>query len=220
MRACREERASPRSKIATRTAWGQAVPSPSLEAEHATSVEIGYEPPLTPRVRASATGFYIDVDDLVQQVFLQPNLFQLQNVGSVAHSGVDLDLRGRWTSRLETTVSYNYLHRESKSTPAVPLLNTPAHKLLATAVVTPVDRLQVAALVTVESARTGQNDAGTLVRVPSYGTLDVKGSWQLAPMLSAEAGVRNLFDRDYMLAEGYPQPGRILYVGARVGVSR
>lgn len=199
---------------------GQAVPNPTLEAERATSVEVGYENPLRSRMTASVTGFYIDVDDLVQQVFLQPNLFQLQNVGRVAHTGIDLDLRGRWTSRVETSVSYNYLHRETKSTPAVPLLNTPAHKFLATAIVNPLDRLQIATALVVESRRSAQNDAGTLLRIPSYGTVDVKGSWRVVDGIMAEAGVRNLLDRNYALADGYPQPGRVLYVGARVDVGR
>ncbi len=199
---------------------GQAVPNPSLEAEHATSVEAGYEHRLGARTSASVTAFYIDVDGLVQQVFLQPNLFQLQNVGNVAHSGFDLDLRGRWTSQLETSLSYNYLHRESKSTPAVPLLNTPAHKFLATAAVAPVEKLQVAAALVVESSRKIQNDAGSPLDLGSYATVDLKGSWQVARSLSAEAGVRNLFDRMYVLADGYPQPGRVLFVSARVGIGR
>lgn len=199
---------------------GQALPNPSLEAERATSVEVGYERPLTGQLNLSATALYIDVDDLVQQVFLQPNLFQLQNVGRVAHTGFDVDLRARWHTRVETRVGYNYLHRETKSTPAVPLLNTPGHKLLATAIVQPVNRLQLATVLAVESQRTVQNEGGTLLRLSSYATLDVKGGWQIARDISAEAGVRNLFDRNYFLADGYPQPGRTLYVGARVAVGR
>lgn len=199
---------------------GQAIPNPALEAERATSVEAGYERPLTKQLLASVTGFYIDVDDLVQQVYLQPNLFQLQNVGQVAHTGLDLDLRGHWTSRVETGVSYNYLHRQSKSTPAVPLLNVPGHKFLASAIVAPVARLQLAAILTVESERQVQNDGGTLLRMASYGTVDIKGSWRLAPATSVEAGVRNLLDKNYVLADGYPQPGRVLYAGARIGIGR
>ncbi len=199
---------------------GQAQPNPELEAEHATSVEAGYEAVLGKRTRASVTAFYIDVQDLVQQVVLRPNLFQLQNVGRVVHTGVELDTRTTVTGRLELGLTYSYLHRESKSTPAVPLLNVPNHKLLGTVVATPWKRLQLVGAVTYESSRTSQNEAGTLMSLDGYTTVDAKASVSVTPVIALEAGGSNLFDTNYQLAEGYPQAGRIGFVNVRVDFGR
>jgi iron complex outermembrane receptor protein len=53
----------------------------------------------------------------------------------------------------------------------------------------------------------------------SYGTqtggfmlANVKGSVQVYKFLSLEGGVNNLFDRNYALAEGFPEPGRNFFV--------
>ena len=48
----------------------------------------------------------------------------------------EYNLRIIVTGRLELGLKYSYLRRESKSTPAVPLLNVPNHKRLGTLVAT------------------------------------------------------------------------------------
>jgi iron complex outermembrane receptor protein len=199
---------------------GLSQPNPDLKAEHATSVEAGYEALLGKRVRASATAFYIDVQDLVQQVVLRPNLFQLQNVGRVAHTGVELDTRTTVAGRIELGLTYSYLHRESKSTPAVPLLDVPNHKFLGTVVATPWKKLQLVGAVTYESSRTSQNEAGTLQRLDGYTTVDAKASVSVTRVVALEAGGSNLFDTNYQLADGYPQAGRVGFVNLRVAFGR
>ncbi len=199
---------------------GQALPNPELAAEHATSVEAGYETRLFGRTRASATAFYIDVEDLVQAVVLRPNLFQQQNVGRVAHTGFEIDTKTELGARVDLGVTYSYLHRDAKSTPAVPLLNVPEHKLQAHVVAAPVERLQLVAAWTVESERRVQNEAGTLLEVSDYGVAEVKAGWRFSPHLAVEGGLSNAFDRNYALADGYPQPGRTAFVALRAAFGR
>lgn len=156
----------------------------------------------------------------MQAFVLQPNLFQLQNVGRVAHRGVDLDLRTSWGTRFDTSVTYSYLNRETKSTPAVPLFNLPAHKFLASAIAMPLPRLQLSGVITVESSRPVQNEGGRILTVPDYATLDLKSAWRFTQNLSLEGGLLNAFDRNYALADGYPQPGRIVFASVRAAVGR
>lgn len=74
---------------------GRAIPNPDLGAEQATTLEAGYDGPLGRYGAAAVTVFYAAVNDLVQPFFLQPNLFQLQNVGDVRHSGLEAEWRMR-----------------------------------------------------------------------------------------------------------------------------
>ena len=196
---------------------GQSQPNPDLKAEHATSIEAGYETLLASRTRAGITAFYVDVQDLVQPVVLQPNLYQLQNVGGVAHMGIEVDARTTLTKRLDVGLTYSYLHREPRSTPEVLLLNVPDHKLLGTLVATPWRRLQLVAAVTFESSRDSQNEGGQIHRLDGYATVDAKASFRPWPGVSVEVGASNLFDDDYQLAEGYPQPGRLVFANLRFG---
>jgi iron complex outermembrane recepter protein len=65
---------------------GAAIPNPDLGAEQATTAEVGYDRAITGHGTVSPVGYYIAVNDLVQPFYLQPNLFQLQNVGDVRNS--------------------------------------------------------------------------------------------------------------------------------------
>ena len=79
----------------------------------------------------------------------------------------------------------------------------------------PFSRLTLMARLRVESGRLGQNDAGRVDELDGFTTLDLKASHNLLPSLSLEAGLSNLFDASYVLTEGYPEPGRSLFVNLR-----
>lgn len=49
----------------------------------------------------------------------------------------------------------------------------------------------------------------------AYTLVDVKANWDVTPWLSAEAGVKNLFDKVYMPNPGYPEEGRNYFTGLR-----
>jgi iron complex outermembrane receptor protein len=74
---------------------GAAIPNPELGAEQATTTELGYDRILARYGTLSLAAYYAAVDDLVQPFFLQPNLFQLRNVGDVRNSGFESEWRTR-----------------------------------------------------------------------------------------------------------------------------
>lgn len=138
----------------------------------------------------------------------------------MAHSGVETELRTALTSRVETGLAYSSLHRESKSEPPVALLDTPNHKVTASVVATPWSgprgqMVTLAGIVSRESSRNGQNDAGTIRRIDGFTRVDVKASWRLHRFVTVEAGASNAFDTRYQLSEGFPQPGRTVFGGVR-----
>jgi len=48
--------------------------------------------------------------------------------------------------------------------------------------------------------------------LPGFGTVGVKASWMPRDGLGLDLGVRNVGDKWYELADGYPMPGRTWFV--------
>lgn len=51
------------------------------------------------------------------------------------------------------------------------------------------------------------------IRLPGYALVDLSARWQLDERWSLRARIENAFDRDYVTASGYANPGRSLFVG-------
>lgn len=194
---------------------GRAIPNPELNAEQATTVEGGYDGPIGRYGTAAVTVFYAAVDDLVQPFFLQPNLFQLQNVGDVRNSGLEAEWRIGGTRDVQGSIGYSYLHRESVSDTTVPLLNTPNHKMFGFVSYSGVPRLRLIASVNTESSRAVQDDAGALLSLAGYSTVTAKAAFAVYRNIDLEVSTTNLFDRNYELSSGFPEPGRVGLVQLR-----
>ncbi len=194
---------------------GSAVPNPDLRAERATTGEVGYSSPLGRAGSVDVTAFYTAVTDLVQPFYLQPSLFQLQNVGDVRNTGLEAEWRARMARGLQTTLGYWYLHRHAVHDTGVPLLNTPAHSVFAEAIYSGVPRLQLVGAINGVSSRLVRDDAGAAGTLAGFATIDAKASFALRPGLDAEASGQNLLDENYSLYPGFPEAGRTLRVGLR-----
>ena len=178
---------------------GRAIPNPDLNAEQATTFEGGFDSPVGRYTSASFTLFYAAVDDLVQPFFLQPNLFQLQNVGDVRNSGLEAEWRIQPVRHIQGSVGYSYLHRESVGGTVVPLLNAPHHKTFGYVTYSGVPRLRLVGSVNHESSRTAQDDAGVLLVLAGYATVGAKAALAIRGGLDVEVSALNLLDRNYQL---------------------
>jgi iron complex outermembrane receptor protein len=152
---------------------------------------------------------------MAQAVVVAPNVSQLRNVGDVNHTGFEIELGNRTPSRLEARVGYSFLHRQNRTDPPVPLVDTPRHKLFAVAQFRPNRALAVVGSLRWDSGRLSQNDAGRVDTLPGSATIDLKVSFLPKPNLTVEASVTNLLDESYVLAEGFPEPGRSVGVNLR-----
>lgn len=194
---------------------GTAVPNPGLKAEHNTTLEAGYQGTLGPRTSFMATVFYSRIDDLIQRFYLQPNLSQQRNIGEASSQGVELDARTQLVPRVDIGANYTYLKRKHITEPANELVDTPRHKgrVSATAVLAPFARLMLG--VDFERDRRTQNEAGAYKDVPAFATATAKASVTIARKVDVEATVLNLFDKDYWVADGYPEAGRMVMATLR-----
>jgi iron complex outermembrane recepter protein len=194
---------------------GAAVPNPDLKAEYNLTFEGGYQGTLGSKTSFMASVFYSRIDDAIQRRYLQPNLYQLQNIGEASNAGFELDARTHLVPRLDLGANYTYLKRENISDPSILPVDTPRHKGRVSVAGTITASLQVIAGVDCEAGRKTQNEASNYFDVPAFATMDVKGVWTIRKRLDAELALFNAFDKYYWVADGYPEPGRTVMVTLR-----
>ena len=197
---------------------GTALPNPELDPEVALHYEAGYEGRLAENLRGRFSGFYSRLDDTIQQVDRVAQdeegawLYQLQNVGESESGGVEAGLAWTVVPELTAGADYLYLHRENLTNPDIKPTDAPEHSLKMYVEWQALPRLTLVQNVEFNSSRYSS----------SYGT-KVDGFWlcnldaqvALPRGLELAAGIRNLFDENYELGEGYPEEGRNAYVSVQ-----
>jgi iron complex outermembrane receptor protein len=98
--------------------------------------------------------------------------------------------------------------------PSVIMLDTPRHKIYGSATYT-FNRLTLLADLSYEGGRWNANDAGRVLRAPSFANLGIGGSYRFFKQAELQAGIGNLLDRNYFLVQGYPEIGRNGYLNFR-----
>lgn len=190
------------------------IENPGLQAEQSVNYEIGYQGSPWQGAKAEAAIFYSDIDDKIQTVYKTGTSSctasarcQMQNVGQVHSSGFELGLRSPVTSWLDLGGNFTYLDMENVSSPNTKLTDVPREKATFYALIRPFGQLEIVPLIESESARWASNT----VRVGAHTTLNLKAAYKPMKGLTLEAGVNNLTDQNYALADGFPNPGRMWF---------
>ena len=197
---------------------GTAIPNPDLDPEKSTNYEIGYESKQIQNIYWKSTVFFNDVTDYILSVKVpDPNnsgktTLQNQNIGKVSLSGFESELSAYLFTSLQLGCNYTFTSAENKSD-ASELINIPQHKLVPYLKYTLFDRWSVLADAEFDSKRYSSTDG---VQVASGFTVaNLKFGYDFGNGFLAETGVKNIFDKDYELQEGYPEAGRTLFANVR-----
>ncbi|MBP7052373.1 MAG: TonB-dependent receptor [Phycisphaerae bacterium] len=166
-----------------------------LDPEKIDTYEAVLERQFHRNVRASVSGFYYVMEDLIDQ-YLDPadELLVFRNLGEVEAAGAELALIGKWDCGLQSRVSYSYVQAKDQDTDET-LVDSPKHlvKLHLLMPVVP-ERLFAGLEVLYDSkAKTltgGYADDFALTNL----TLTYVG---LSKRLEIAASVYNLFDVEY-----------------------
>jgi iron complex outermembrane receptor protein len=194
---------------------GRAIPNPDLARELSNNYEVGYSHFFGATTTVDFVLFRSDIMDSVQAVFVQPNVFQFQNVGEARHMGAEFSARSQLLPSVGLTANYTYLNRENRSAPTIIPVDTPRHKTYGALTWRPFSRLQLLGDLRYEAGRYGNNPAGTVFLAPQYADMGLHTTADLGKGVQLQGGVTNLLDRNYFLIEGYPEPGRAGYVNLR-----
>jgi len=204
------------------TRFGTAIPNPDLSPERATHFELNWQAAPVDGAQVSAAIFYTDVHDMIQTVVVTaPNTTQSQNVGDGHNYGAELAGDYRLSRALRVGANYSYLHREIKDAaePNLEPTGAPNHlgflwldwQALASVTVQP--SIELAG-----NLWSDVNGSSTLayVRTGRYALTNLQVTWQPVPKVEAVLGASNLFDRNFELAPGFPEPGRAFFTKVRV----
>ncbi|MEI9812643.1 MAG: TonB-dependent receptor [Acidobacteriota bacterium] len=194
---------------------GQAIPNPDLREERSDNFEVGYTHILGARSTIEVALFRSNISNSTQRFFVQPNVFQLRNMGEARYLGGEFSFRTSVTRKLQFSTNYTYLSRRNQTIPATILLDAPRHKSYSMLTYTWHSRVATFADLLYEGGRWNANDAGRVLRAPSFGAVGIGGTARLYRAAELQAGVNNLLDRNYFYVQGYPEAGRNFYVNLR-----
>ncbi|MBP7527214.1 MAG: TonB-dependent receptor [Syntrophorhabdaceae bacterium] len=193
---------------------GTALPNPGLKPEESINYELGYQDTYFKKIALKTAVFYSDISDMVLQVKV-PNpskpattLNQNQNIGDVRRYGVELDVSASIITDLDGGFNYTYIYSDNR-TDGTRITDIPKHKFAAYAKYTPLSGLNLIADIEYNSQRYSSTDGVEVAR--AFAVTNFKAAYQFLKGLTIEGGVSNIFDRDYALAEGYPEAGRSFY---------
>jgi iron complex outermembrane receptor protein len=205
------------------TRFGTAVPNPDLGSERAINYEVNWKAAPIEGAQVSAAVFFADVQNMIQTVIVQasPQLTQTRNVGSGHNHGFELAADWNVLPGLRVGANYSYLKRKIKDPVPANLQPTGVPDHLGFAYVA----WQPAATVTVQPSVefagnrwTDLNGNATVsyLRIGRYTLANLQLTWRPLQNMEAVLGARNLFDRNFELASGFPEPGRTLFTKVRI----
>lgn len=194
---------------------GQAVPNPDLQEERTNNWEVGATRLLGRQTFLEANLFLSDVSNSTQRFFVSANVYQLRNLGDARFLGGEFGIRSTLTSQLHLQANYTYLSRRNMTNPALPMIDTPRHKVYGAATYQLGPRVGLFADLRYEGGRYYQNDGGRYGRATNYAVAGFGGSARLYRQVELQAGINNAFDRNFILVDGYPEAGRTMYINLR-----
>lgn len=208
--------------------FGTAEPNPDLKAERATNVEIGGSRSFGP-LHVTAAAFYSRLTDALVSVRTAANLNKRENLGSANYYGADLSLDATISSTLQAGLNYGYIHRDFNvgAPPAGGLIrpfeltDVPGHKGFAYVSWKPIEKLNFTPSLDFASKRVTVTPASANGLAPvyyktgGYATAAVRIDYDVLPQVTFSVGGRNLFDKYYVLTDGFPEPGRTLFAAVR-----
>ncbi len=221
----------------------RAIPNPELGPEHSRNWNIGYSRAFARSTLVQIEFFRSDLRDAIQSIYVADpvnacpgNTGSLRgfcqimyNAGEEAHMGTEISVRTSPWRRLNIDASYSYLNRtiawDRSRIPDASEVN------LSTLTLPTVSKNKFVGNLTGElpygilGLATFRYEGG--IRLydsnvvdsgpygSSFGVVDIGAVAPIHSGIKVQAGIKNLFDRDYYYTAGYPQAGRNWYFNLR-----
>lgn len=201
------------------TRFGGAASNPDLKAERSTNLELGGSKQLG-AVRLEGNIFYSWLEDAIVAfpVIVGTDEFdQSRNVGKGEYYGVELALNAQIDPSLGLGGNYTWTGRDftDPSEPTLEATGVPSHKAFFWLNWEPAARLSILPSLEIASDRWTVDRTGAYYRTGSYVQASLRVDYELIDGVVLGAGVRNAFDDNYLLTDGFPEAGRRFFVTLR-----
>lgn len=191
---------------------GRFVENPDLQAEEAVNYELGYQWSALTGTQIEAAVFFSSVTNKIQEVAdVVDTLSQMQNIGKVDISGVELSTSTALSEVVAVGGNYTYTHIKNKDQDESPVTYIPKHKALAYAQWQPIDALEFQVQAEYNSSRI----ASATTTLSSFTVLNTHARYFIQPNLVWTVGFNNLLDKNYELSDGFPMAGRSWFTQMR-----
>lgn len=192
---------------------GSALPNPDLKAEYAVNYDLSYKGNfLDNALKLYVSAFYsriyntiLSVDNVAFDSTTQTSLSQLQNVGQSEYLGFESGINYRIFTSLLAGANYTYIKRNNITYPGIYFTDVPRSKIFGFVQYALRDIFSVQINGEYDSQRYSTS-YGTIAR--AFTLFNASAKVHVWRWFSVEAGVNNIFDKNYALTEGYPEPGR------------
>ncbi len=197
--------------------FGSALPNPALQEEQSWNYGVDYSIKPFDTLKIQASVYQSKLSDVIQQVdnVAYVNsiwVYQFQNTGKATYTGFECSVDWQPVSWLKSFTGYSYIDRKNDSNPSLLFTDVPRNKLSG--------YLQFFldkstwAMVESEYNSGRYSTSDGKYKAGAYGLLNLRASTSLQKSLSLQASLENLFDRNYQVAEGYPEAGRQYVISA------
>jgi iron complex outermembrane receptor protein len=198
--------------------FGSALPNPDLQSEFSWIFDLSYKGEIQSVFQYELSLFRNNIDDAIYQVTIPgafqsdgvTPMYQNRNVGKSYATGYEVSLGAKPLAGITLGGNYTYIYRKNREDPGLKFTDVPAHKGVVYGKFSlpayPATYLHVD--MEANSKRYYTSDGQTL---PGYALVNAKVFSQIVRGVSLEAGVRNLFDRNYFLSYNYPREGRTFF---------
>ncbi|RLC26409.1 MAG: hypothetical protein DRH21_02240 [Deltaproteobacteria bacterium] len=194
---------------------GRNLPNPGLKEEKAVNYELGIDKYLPENTNVGFTLFYSDIDDLIVKKQIASKTDQYQNIGEARYKGLEFSFKSGYFRQHNAELHYTFLEVEDRSSDRTSdhLEDRPKHKLYISDLFKIYDWLSFFAKLEWNSKRYYEDyDTSQWMTLDSFTTVDAKAIGKITKFLNIEAGAKNIFDKEYEFASGYPRRGRTFFV--------
>lgn len=193
--------------------FGKTEPNPFLSPETAYHYEASYMRTFGDWLRLDGALFYSEVKDAIDTVAITHSVSQEQNVCKEIFRGAELATSIFATDNLTLGANYTYTQAKNK-TKNIIVTDIPKHKFFAYVDWRIVPSVALYISQEAEHGRYYLDDAKT-VKLSGFGNTNAKVIYNVTKQLSLEAGVSNIFDKNYYYQAGYPEEGRLFFSNMR-----
>jgi iron complex outermembrane receptor protein len=194
---------------------GTAIPNPYLIPENAINYDVAYNEKVNGIGSYKVSAFFNDIHNVIMQVSnVQGTFSQMQNLGKANYYGAETEIEAQPASFIKTGANYTYLKRKNISNSDVKFLDTPENKVDVYVSINPISTLEILGDMEYNSQRYSTSDG--IYKAGDYAVFNLKVSVNLFKHFDLDAGIENLFDRNYCLMEGYPEAGKTGYMNIRL----
>jgi iron complex outermembrane receptor protein len=197
------------------TRFNTFVNNPDLQPERSHYFQVGVSDNLGGTVLV-ANLFYARVVNGISTIGVSATQSENINGGVEKRYGYELEASRQLLESLKLGANFSSLKRVVESG-AVEPTDTPDHKLFVFAEYHPLAPLALVASVDLEDKRWLQSAVNSTFYYQggSFTLFNAKAAYSFTPKLSAEFGVNNLTDRNYVIEDGYHAPGRQFFANVR-----